>query len=333
MRLIHAISLTIQKLGIASKSITLFSLLTCGVLLLQPAKCASAASPSALPRDQIYTWIGNTEIWNHKLHVTGYRLGCDVGDPQGCVGEAAQAVRNEGIQKIFLSMAMIPGQTPLDALAYSRLSASRPYIVEAGFDDFVDRYQNLFGHKDFDPQAWLLTVLRNIKADNPRLAFGITLYEDEIHSPYLRPPYLPAEVAKNIGYIHLYLHYRMDASHYSEYVKETQQMFPNAKIIAGMYPYDRIHYISCAPDSPHTACTPDQEVQLYESALRTAAKLLKDGRITGIEFYPGFFGKAAAWPGWRNPDYCSPRHVAQCITITRQMRQATASILKAELGG
>src|SRR5258708_7847358 len=32
------------------------------------------------PDDHIYTWIGNTPEWNRKMHVAGYRMGCDAGD-------------------------------------------------------------------------------------------------------------------------------------------------------------------------------------------------------------------------------------------------------------
>lgn len=323
-----------QNLRIATRAVVLL-FPAVGALLLLPSAQATIQTPAA-PRSapaQIYTWIGNTPGWNRKLHVSGYRLGCNIGQPQGCVREASQAVAKDGIRKIFISMAMVHVQTPLDALAYSRLSVSHPFIVEVGFDDFVDRYQDLFGHPGFDPQAWLLKVVRNIKAYNPKLAFGITLYEDELDSPYLHPPYLPNAVARDIGYVHLYLHYRADAPRYSEYVKETKRLFPQAKIIAGMYPYDRISYIPCAPNGSHAACSPREEVQLYEEALRTAVKLLKEGRIEGIEFYPGFFGKTATWPGWKNSDYCAAKDVKQCIEITRMMRDKTASILSAALGG
>src|ERR1700739_1022995 len=36
---------------------------------------------SNAPDDHIYTWIGNTPEWNRKMHVSGYRMGCNPSDP------------------------------------------------------------------------------------------------------------------------------------------------------------------------------------------------------------------------------------------------------------
>jgi len=304
----------------------------CALLSLPPALAAARRPPPRLADAHIYTWIGNTRPWDRRLHVSGYRLGCDTGDPQGCVREASQAVAQEGLSQIFLSMFMDPRRTVDDARAYSRLSLSHPYLVEAGFDDFVDRYQNLFGRPGFDPVSWLRSVVRAVKSDNANLAFGITLYEDELDSPYLRPPYLPADVARSVGYVHLYLHYRTDAPYYALYVERTKRLFPQARVIAGLYAYDRIDYIPCAPAKPHAACAPGEEIQLYQQALSAAAQMMKDGRIAGIEFYPGFFGREAEWGGWKHPDYCAPARVAQCIDDTHTMREKTVAVLSAALG-
>src|SRR5580658_1382234 len=116
------------------------------------------------PNPPIYTWIGNTPEWDRKLHVAGYRMGCDTGDPQGCVGDASQAVAEEGLRQIFLSMAMDPQRTLSDAREYSRLSVSHPFIAEVGFDDFEDRYEGLFEQAGFDAPSWLRNVVRAVKA-------------------------------------------------------------------------------------------------------------------------------------------------------------------------
>lgn len=278
----------------------------------------------------IYTWAENAPAWDRNLHISGYRMGCDTGDPEGCVREAADEVKQRAFTRIFLSMDEDPVHTPADALAYSRLSLSRPYLVEAGLDDFVDRYQNLFSDR-FDPRPWLRMVIQNVKIFNPKLTFGITLYEDEIDSPYARPPYLPADLAREVDVVHLFLHYRMDAPKFAQYVEQAQRLFPKAHVIAGLYAYDRIDYISCS-QAGKRPCSQAEEVSLYRESASNAAELLKQGKIAGIEFYPGFFGMESQWGGWKHEDYCAAKRVAQCIDDTRQMRQATLEIFSSVLG-
>lgn len=293
-----------------------------------PAK--ASAHDAATGTFPIYSWVENAPGWDRKFHVSGYRMGCDTGDPEGCVRQADTEVKQRGLTRIFLSMAEDPVHTPIDALNYSRLSLTHPYIVEAGMDDFVDRYQNLFS-PSFDPRPWLREVIQNVKALNPKLAFGITLYEDELDSPYARPPYLPADIARSVDIVHLFLHYRTDAPNFPRYVDQARALFPRATIIAGLYAYDRIDYIPCSP-SGKRPCSPAEEVHLYEQSARTAAQLLKEGRISGIEFYPGFFGMESQWYGWKHPDYCAPARVEQCIGDTRQMRDSTEVIFTSVLG-
>lgn len=299
-----------------------------GVGAFQPCCLAQAATA----RDaHIYTWIGNTPAWDRKLHISGYRMGCDDGDPQGCVRDATQAVEQEGLTRIFLSMPVDPERTPGDAREYSRLSVSRPFLAEAGFDDFIGRYGKLFLRPGIDPPSWLRGVIHNVKSDNPHLAFGITLYEDELDSPFLRAPQLPADIAQSVDYVHLFLHYRRDAPLYAAYIERAKALFPRAKIIAGLYAYDRVNYIPCSPASQQP-CTPAEEILLYKQAVSIAAQLLKDGRIVGIEFYPGFFGKENEWGGWKHTDYCSPWRVKECVENTRIMRKNTATILSTAFG-
>ncbi len=326
---------TKERWGIAA-SAALGIMLGAGALqphcLLGETAATKVERPSTTANNAlIYTWIGNTPAWDRKLHVSGYRMGCDDGDPQGCVRDATGVVEQEGLTRVFLSMPVDAQLTPGDAREYSRLSVSHPFIAEAGFDDFVGRYGKLFSRSGIDPPQWLRGVVNNVKADNVRLAFGITLYEDELDSPYLRAPQLPTDVAQSVDYVHLFLHYRADAPQYPEYVEQAKQLFPRAKIIAGLYAYDRVNYIPCAPTSQQP-CAPTEEIRLYKQAVSIAAHLLKDRRIVGIEFYPGFFGKENEWGGWRHADYCSPKRVQECIENTRTMRKNTVSILGAEFG-
>jgi hypothetical protein len=304
----------------------------------QPMPNKSGAAPTNLEHPtsrlndaRIYTWIGNTRAWDQKLHVSGYRLGCDRGDPQICLGDAANAVKEEGLNTIFLSLPEDAYQTPLDAQQVSAMSVSRHYLVEVGFDDFVDRYEKLFTQPSVNPPSWLENVYLEMKSSNQNLAFGITLYEDELDSPYLRPPQLPSALARDVGFVHLYLHYRADAQRLPQYVKLAKSLFPDARIIAGLYAYDRIDYIPCSPANARP-CTQSEELRFYEQAATQAARLLENGAIFGIEFYPGFFGREDAWPGWKNRDYCAPARVEQCIRNTRLMRDKTVTILSSTLG-
>jgi hypothetical protein len=299
--------------------------------LARTAATKAVLTPRSIADAPIYTWIGNIPAWNRKMHVSGYRMGCDDGDPQGCVKEATEVVEQEGIAHIFLSMPVDAKRTPGDALVYSRLSVSRPFIAEVGFDDFVGRYGKLFFRPGVDPPSWLREVIHNVKSANPQLAFGITLYEDELDSPIVRAPDLPSDLARSVDYVHLFLHYRTDAPRFAEYVALTKELFPNAKVIAGLYAYDRINYIPCAPSNSRP-CTRSEEIRLYQKAVSIAAQLLKEGRVAGIEFYPGFFGKENAWDGWKQPDYCSPSRVAKCIENTRAMRQSTLQTLSVAMG-
>lgn len=298
---------------------------------LRAASERAPARPMAPPRIfPIYTWVENAPAWDRSLHISGYRMGCDTGDPEGCVREAQEEVEQRGLTRIFLSMDEDPVRTPADALAYSRLSLAHPYLVEAGFDDFVDRYQNLFSAR-FDPRPWLRQVIQNVKTFNPNLAFGITLYEDELDSPYARPPYLPADLARDVDIVHLFLHYRTDAPKFSQYVDRARALFPNAQVIAGLYAYDRIDYIPCSP-SGNRPCSQAEELSLYRESARIAAQLLKQGKIAGIEFYPGFFGMESQWSGWKHEHSCVPQRLAQCVGDTRQMRQDTLDIFSSVLG-
>jgi hypothetical protein len=288
-------------------------------------------SPTGISDAHIYTWIGNTAGWDRKLHISGYRMGCDAGDPEGCVRDATEAVAQEHLTTIFLSMFVDPTHALSDARAFSRLSLTHPFIAEAGFDDFVGRYDKLFSRPGIDPPVWLREVVHNIKYENANLGFGVTIYEDDLNSPHLRPPDLPADIARSVDFVHFYLHYRADAARYDDAVKRVKVLFPRARIIAGIYAYDRINYIPCSPATARP-CSPDEEISLYQQALSMDVRLLKQGQIVGVEFYPGFFGKENEWGGWKHSDYCSPDRVAECIHNTQIMRQDTIEILRRGMG-
>ncbi len=277
----------------------------------------------------IITWASNTKGWNRKLHVSGYRIGCS-GNALRCFHRAQVDVKRDEIGQIVISMPLKPQVALRDALEYSALSRSDPFLAAVGFDDFVDRDQHLLLSPDPDIPGFLESIVSNVRRKNRQLKFGITLYEDELGSRFLRPPLLPQSVARSVGYVSLYLHYREDAKAFPVYVQEVRSLFPNARILAGSYAYDRVDYIPCGRTG-NDKCTPTQDIALYKESIRIQAKMLRDGKVDGIEFYPGFFGKVAQWPHWREPDICASARRRQCIADTRIMRRAAVAVLSSYL--
>ena len=280
----------------------------------------------------IYTWgTENTPAWVDKLHIFGYRIGCSA-SVAVCASEARNAARQFGARRINLAIPLDPTREPADALKYSQASLSNPFLAEVTFDDFVRLYGRLVARPGFSSPSWLAKVIHNVKAKNPSLRVGITLYENELDSADIRPPKLPSKVAAGINDVYLYLHYRADAPNYAAYVRRTKALFPNAKVIAGSYAYDRVNYLPCSPFNGR-ACTPAQDVKLYEESIAIQARLLKEGVLAGIEFYPGYFGKESEWPGWKEGGrICRPNRVQQCIDNTRTMREYAAKALSSALG-
>ena len=111
----------------------------------------------------------------------------------------------------------------------------------------------------------------DIKSKNPNLKFGITTYEDSLtHGIITSSTWLyhgltfksiPASVLAKIDNVHLFVHYREDASTYATAVANAKRIFPNARIFAGAYPCDRINYLPCALGGT-TECTLSQEESL-----------------------------------------------------------------------
>src|SRR5579871_4825843 len=86
--------------------------------------------------NRIITWGENTPEWNRALHLGALRLGCS-DPPSSCAGYSQQTSRAQGVDKVFLSIALTAEKTPVYAREYSRLSLSHPAIYEIGIDDFV----------------------------------------------------------------------------------------------------------------------------------------------------------------------------------------------------
>jgi hypothetical protein len=312
-------------------------------LVILPA-CAQSGGGNiseSSPAANIYTWNDNTPAWNSKLHVSGYRIGCSAGSKgvTDCLDkiqhklEKGQDVRR--ISLAILNSAEKPSQAEASALFASQMSLSKPFLSEVSFDDFIDYYHKLFARSGFSPQSWLETMVSNIKAKNPALRIGITVYTEELHpvSVYIKPPDLPSKVAASIDTVYLYPSYQDEAkpSEYASYVRQAKALFPNAEIVGGSPAYDHVDWGFC-DTAGSRKYTPAQEVRLYKELIAIQARLLKEGGLSGIEFYPGYFGKESEWSGWKKHCVCHANRVQQCIKDTQTMHEDAASTLKSTFG-
>jgi hypothetical protein len=274
----------------------------------------------------VATWSvqTNTSTWNQGLGVKYTRQGCSEA-PSNCLSFVSSVAQSDNV-KVTLAIPLNWLTTAAYAREYSQLSLSAPYLGEVSIDDFVDQYRALFAGPFAQPAALVAQVIASLKSTNPNLRFGATIYEDELNNSYLQNAKLPAPVRAKFDYIHLFIHYREHGPNFSNYVQQAKQIFPNARIVAGSYAYDRRAYLPCAPSG--SACTAQEDFNLFQQSLTIQSQEMNHGIVDHIEFYPGYFGDEAQWAGWNNPRECAPGDLAQCVSITVAMREAALTILK-----
>ena len=275
---------------------------------------------------KVIAWdvASNTPEWNRALGVWGARQGCSSA-PSGCVHFAKELAHKYHV-KVFLSVPL-SDITPEYAVQYSQLSSAVPELMEVGVDDFVALYRKL-DSKTSNAISVVQSTINNLKSLNPNLKFGISLYEDELESPFVQDSKLPAAIRARFDYIHLYPHFRKNGANYGKYIPEVKRRFPNARIIAGAYAYDRRNYLPCSQNG-RSACSIDEELALFQKTIAIENGLLKDGTVDAIEFYPGNFGREEQWKGWQNPRTCRPGDQDACIQTTKQLHEIAVK----ELGG
>jgi hypothetical protein len=274
--------------------------------------------------NKVITWGENTPEWNRVLHLGGLRIGCSDA-PSGCADYAQKASKSEGVDKVFLAILLKPDQTPAYARQYSQFSINHPALYEVGFDDFVGQCEK---QKLSIPamSALLDEIAQGLKSVNPKLLMGITVYEDELNSSGFRLGDLDEQFRKSVDFVHLYPHYRKEAQSFSAAVEQTRQIFPSAKIVAGIYPYDRRDYLPCARGSS-TPCTNEEELTLFREALKERLAMLGSAGVEWIEFYPGNFGTEAQWSQWRAPRMCRQERLQECVENTKAMREVVRQAL------
>lgn len=277
----------------------------------------------------IITWGDNTPEWNRALHLGALRVGCS-GAPSSCAGYAQQNSRSQGVDKVFLSIALTAEKTPVYVREYSQLSLAYPAVYEIGIDDFVGQCDKL--NMTLPAlSAFLTQVTHDLKGTNPNLHFGITVYEDELDSDQLPLAKLDEQFRKSVDFVHLYPHYRQEKLDFATASKEALTIFPQAKIIAGVYAYDRRDYVSCTRGNS-TPCTNEQEINLFAQSFKERLAMLDSGQVQWIEFYPGSFGDEATWPSWTSPRMCKPGRREECVKNTIAMREIVRKLLNPQDG-
>jgi hypothetical protein len=285
---------------------------------------------SATPDWLVISFPGNTSEWNARLGVAETRVPC-TSPPAACIKKLQALARDEGVKRFTLSMSREQSEVAAYAAEYSRLSRSQPSLRGIGIDDFVStlRHWQKAARDKGEPARSLQEAASNAKSANPGLEFGITLYEDQLQSPLLAEPALPAGFRSQVDRVSLFIHYRRNGPNYRDYVRQARRLFPEADIVAGAYAYDRIDYLPCAQGGSRP-CTPEQEAKLFGQAFQIQVDMLKRGEVDGIEFFPGRFGAEQDWASWTKNDSknCRPERLQGCLDMTRRMRAAAAAILE-----
>jgi len=279
------------------------------------------------------SWGENVSSWNEALGLTALREACSV-VPTQCEPGLDNLANSTGVKTYYLSFPFDVSTSVSWAKEYSTLSLSHKMMVEIGFDDFVNKIENYQANGTLpDPATFVSDVIAATKSANPNLAFGVTIYEDSLTHATLTNAVLPAALRAEIKYVHLFVHYRENAPNYASYVATAKSIFPNAKIIAGAYSYDRMDYLPCAYKGT-VHCTWTQEQSLYKELLQIQANLLKQGTIYGLEFFFGYFGHPQDWPSWTSyTRICEPIRLSQCYENTQVLQNISLDVLRATFTG
>jgi hypothetical protein len=146
-------------------------------------------------------------------------------------------------------------------------------IVAISQDDFGNWWRK---YADRDIQL-IAKVSENIRKYNGRLCYGVTIYEDDLRKT---PANEWVGIGKYVDMVHFYLHKRTNLGNYSEYMDRLEKYFPKAKIILGIYNYDRRSY-------EKRAASDGDEIKLFQRQMDKCLAIISDRHAIGIEFYPG----------------------------------------------
>jgi hypothetical protein len=305
-----------------------------------PVPAQGRAEPASSLRPLVATWGGDSADWVKRLGVRQIRQGCP-DTASTCLTRMRAAAKAEGVSAVSVSFnADDSTWTDLQKRAdeYAKLSGTAEGIapiVELSLDDFLRRFDptvstaekflRRLGMKDSQAaSSSFARVLDTIRGAPRPLSFGITLYEDELDSAVLEG--IPLATRAKLDVVYLYLHYRKNAAQYPEAVRKARALFPSARIIGGVYAYDRLAYLPCE-QGDKKLCSLQEELAEFRRALEAQRDLLKRGELAGLEFYPGFFGREERWPGWEKPRICAPESHASCVANTKALRELSLQVL------
>lgn len=220
-----------------------------------------------------------------------------------------------------------PATFRANALVFSAVSLGTP-IPEVDIDDFFATYESWYRGYGSNALTILSQSIDSLKSVNRNLKFGITVYENELdpsENMYIDNTHLPAYVRAKVDVVRLFLHYRTNGPNYATYVARAKTYFPNADIVGGLYPYDRIDYFACSPNSS-ARCTQAQEISYFQQALNIQVQLLHEGVITGLDAFPGYFGSEEKLYGsGADNDELPCSNLSRCKQTTVAMRAALQS--------
>jgi hypothetical protein len=237
------------------------------------------------------------------------------------VNNAKLLMAGQHTRHFYLNLPNDPDKAPSYALHYSEASLKEPRIYEVALDDFADAFQVWCKTPSLNCSQLLSRIIDNVKSENSKLKFGITVYENDLPA-LLENARFPVSLRSRINLVHLYIHNRENGPNFESYLDQVKKAFPSAGVIAGTYAYDRLDYEHCRK------CSPGEQRDLQKETLRIQVRLLNRGRLTGIEFYPGHFGWEEKWSEWNDPHTCSPSRKVQCIQQTKAMHNDAAVILR-----
>jgi hypothetical protein len=171
------------------------------------------------------------------------------------------------------------------------------------------------------------TISSNLKSRSAKVQFGVTIYQDQLITGEFDKLQLSEAARQGIDIVHLFPHYRKERKSVTDYVAEAKRVFPNAKVILGVYAYDRREYLPCAAGT-HVACSSQEEVNLFDQVFREDLKIADSGAVAGIEFFPGSFGGEDSWKGWEAARACKQGERAVCVQNTVAMREKVREDMK-----
>jgi hypothetical protein len=288
------------------------------LLLLLAATAALAEEPEVVVYGQ------NAPEWNQKLGVSATRSSCSA-PVDSCMSSMAALLKGQKTGHFYLNLLDDP-KIAARAAELSARSLGEPRLRELDVDDFADHFNGWCHAQGRGCEGFLRRIIESTKARNRALRFGITVYEDQL-AELLGNPSFTSELRGSIDSVHLYFHDRRNGPRFETYLKQIKAGFPNARVFGGSYPYDRIDYEKCTLPA---ACVPVEQRELQKETLRVETRLLKQGEIAGIEFYPGHFGWEERLPAWDDARSCKPARRSECIENTRVMHGDVGAILKSK---